>query len=420
MTVGIICEYNPPHRGHAYQLAQLRRQYPDCRVICVMSGNFVQRGTPAVCDKYLRARAALALGADAVVELPFPYSCAPAELFARAGVHILAALGIDALCFGTEGEVLPQLETIAAHLDSAEFTSAMEAALSGRDDSARTVGYPVLRERVFASLYGDREAALLRTPNNTLAVEYLRALSALPRKVTPIAIPRTGDGHDAPDRSTPHEHRIVSASAVRARMADGDFDGAMALLPTPTAGMLWDAHTRGQLCTDPDTVPGALLLHHYRTVSPEVLSQYAGLSDGLAGRLCRAAEQAHTAAEMLALASSKSHTHAAIRRAALYGFFGVTTEQLQTPPSYTLLLAANTEASPLLRRAKKAAPNAIVAACGCYAQTHQREVESLALDVVGGTGGRMAFIDDLERAYDKRQRIVRLDDALRRREFELL
>ena len=74
----------------------------------------------------------------------------------------------------------------------------------------------------------------------------------------------------------------------------------------------------------------------------------------------------------------------------------------------------------MLRRAKKAAPNAIVAACGCYAQTHQREVESLALDVVGGTGGRMAFIDDLERAYDARQRIVRLDDALRRREFELL
>ena len=294
MTVGIICEYNPPHRGHAYQLAQLRRQYPGCRILCVMSGNFVQRGTPAVCDKYLRARAALALGADAVVELPFPYSCAPAELFARAGVHILAALGIDALCFGTEGEVLPQLETIAAHLDSAEFTSAMEAALNGRDDSARTVGYPVLRERVFASLFGEEEAALLRTPNNTLAVEYLRALSALPRKVSPIAIPRTGDGHDAPDRSTPHEHRIVSASAVRARIADGDFDGAMTLLPTPTAQMLWDARTRGQLCTDPDTVPGTLLLHHYRTASPEALSQYAGLSDGLAGRLCRAAEQAHT------------------------------------------------------------------------------------------------------------------------------
>lgn len=379
MTVGIICEYNPPHRGHAYQLAQLRDQYPGCRILCVMSGNFVQRGTPAICDKYLRARAALALGADAVVELPFPYSCAPAELFARAGVHILSALGIDALCFGTEGEVLTQLEEIAAHLDSAEFTSAMEAALRGRDNSARTVGYPVLRERVFASLYGEREAACLRTPNNTLAVEYLRALSALPRKVRPIAIPRTGDGHDAPDRSTPHEHRIVSASAVRARIADGDFDGAMALLPTPTAEMLWDARARGQLCTDPDTVPGALLLHHYRTASPEALSQYAGLSDGLAGRLCRAAEQAHTAAEMLALASSKSHTHAAIRRAALYGFFGVTTEQLQTPPPYTLLLAANTEASPLLRRAKKAGEITVLSRPAAYKKAPEPVRRAFAL-----------------------------------------
>lgn len=381
MNIGIICEYNPPHRGHAYQIAELRRQYPGCRVICVMSGNFVQRGTPAVCDKYLRAQAALALGADAVVELPFPYSCAPAELFARAGVHILSALGIDALCFGTEGEVLTQLEEIAAHLDSDEFISAMADALHGCDDSARTVGYPVLRERVFVSLFGEQKAALLRTPNNTLGVEYLRALSAIPRKITPIAIPRTGDGHDAPDRSTPHENRIVSASAIRARIADGDFDGAASLLPLPTAQILKDALVHGQLCTDPDGIPGVLLLHHYRTASPEHLLQYAGLSGGLAGRLCRAAEQAHTAAEMLTLAASKSHTHAAIRRAALYGFFGVTTEQLQTPPVYTLLLAANSDAASLLRRARKTGAITILSRPAAYKKAPEPVRSAFALNL---------------------------------------
>ena len=77
MNIGIICEYNPPHKGHAYQIAHLKERYPDSTVICVMSGNFVQRGTPAIADKYTRAAAALAIGADAVFELPFPYSCAP-------------------------------------------------------------------------------------------------------------------------------------------------------------------------------------------------------------------------------------------------------------------------------------------------------------------------------------------------------
>ena len=126
-VVGIICEYNPPHKGHAYQISQLKTQYPDSTVVCVMSGNFVQRGTPALADKYTRSAAALAIGADCVLELPFPYSCAPAELFARGGVEILSAVGIDALCFGTEGEVLPKLRAAAEALDSPAFTAAMDA-----------------------------------------------------------------------------------------------------------------------------------------------------------------------------------------------------------------------------------------------------------------------------------------------------
>ena len=351
MNIGIICEYNPPHKGHAYQIAQLKHRYPDCTVVCVMSGNFVQRGTPVIADKYVRAAAALAIGADAVFELPFPYSCAPAELFARGGVEILSALGIDALCFGTEGDVLPQLKRAAEQLDSAAFQSVV--AESAADTAQRDVGFPVLRDRLYTAMFGEADAALLRTPNNMLGVEYLRALSRISRPIEPIAIPRTGDAHDTVYPDLPSSDTVVSASAVRALIGGGDFDAAMALLPPTTAQYLTEARAAGHLCTAPETVLGAMLLHTFACTPPEVLAQYAGLEGGLAGRLCTAACRAHTSAEWFSLAATKKYTNAAIRRAALYGYFGITTDMLRTAPAYTTLLACSDRASAFLRRAKK-------------------------------------------------------------------
>ena len=366
MNIGIICEYNPPHKGHAYQISQLKTQYPDSTVVCVMSGNFVQRGTPALADKYTRAAAALAIGADCVLELPFPYSCAPAELFARGGVEILSAVGIDALCFGTEGEVLPKLRAAAEALDSPAFTAAMDAAVT--DASNRGIGYPILRDRLYTDMFGEEEAVLLRTPNNTLAVEYLRAISRQSRPIEPIAIPRTGDAHDTSHNGLPPEDAVVSASAIRACIRDGAFDHAMALLPPTTADCLTAARDAGHLCTDPDSIPGAILLHTFRRTSPEDLSQYAGLEGGLAGRLCDAARRARTVSELYDAAATKKYTHAAIRRAALYGCFGITAEMLRRSPSYTVLLAANDRASALLRRAKKAGNLPILSRPASYKQ----------------------------------------------------
>ena len=386
MTVGIICEYNPPHKGHAYQIAALKQQYPGCTVVCVMSGNFVQRGTPAIADKYTRAAAALGIGADAVVELPFPYSSAPAELFARGGVEILSRIGVDALCFGTEGNVLDRLVTAAAQLDSPAFEQAMAAQMSDAD--SRALGYPVLRDRLYASLFGEEEAALLRTPNNTLAAEYLRALARQPRNIRPIAIPRTGAAHDAGLPAAPTDGAVVSASAVREKIRDGAFAEAMTLLPPATVHALTEAQAAGHLCTDPDSIPGAMLLHTFRRTPPEQLSQYAGLEGGLAGRLCSAACRAHTAAELFSLAATKKYTHAAIRRAALYGFFGITQDMLRKPPAFTALLACNERASALLRRVQKEGTLPILSRPAAYKQAsgpvQQAFLQSLAADALYG------------------------------------
>ncbi len=386
MNIGIICEYNPPHKGHAYQIAVLKEQYPDCTVVCVMSGNYVQRGTPALADKYLRAAAALSIGADAVLELPFPYSCAPAELFARGGTAILATLGIDALCFGTEGDVLPHLQKAAEQLDSPVFAEAMAGAAA--DPGKRDIGFPVLRDRIYGTLFGEEDAALLRTPNNTLAVEYLRALNRVGRPIQAIAIPRTGDGHDTAHETLPPTDAVVSASTVRALIADGSFDAAMQLLPTVAAQYLTKARDSGQLCISPDAVPGAMLLHTFACTPPEVLSQYAGLEGGLAGRLCAAASRAHTVEEFYSLAATKKYTNAAIRRAALYGCFGITADMLRASPAYTTLLACTDRASAFLRRAGREGAIPVLSRPAAYKKesdaVQQAFLRALSADIAYG------------------------------------
>ena len=166
-VVGVICEYNPFHRGHAYQIAALRERCPDAAVVCVMSGGFVQRGEPAMFPTAERASAALACGADLVLLLPFPYCMAPAEIFAQSGMFLLRSVGCDSFAFGTEGEVLPRLRSAAARLSSQEFEDAFRSALRVPENAG--TGYPALRARVYASLYGEDDASVLSTPNNLLA-----------------------------------------------------------------------------------------------------------------------------------------------------------------------------------------------------------------------------------------------------------
>lgn len=377
-TIGIICEYNPPHKGHAWQIAELRRRYPGCTVVCAMSGSFVQRGEAAMLSKYARARAATALGADVVLELLPPHALAPAELFARGGVSLLAAVGCDALCFGaelplgvTEDALADTLSLAAVRLDSEEFRAALSQAQTLPENAA--LGYPVLREQVYAAYWGQDDAAVLRTPNNILAIEYLRAIRAVGADMTPIAIPRAGAAHDAPLSSepsapNPESSPIVSASAIRTCLSAGEDERAASLLPAESAEMLRCELANGRLAHHPDPVLGALLLYRYRTASPDTLSHFAGLGGGLSHRFCRAARESADLAGFWSLAAAKNLTSAAIRRAALCGLLEISLSEQQSPPPYTNLLArADTEnASAFLRRAQKNASLPILARPAAY------------------------------------------------------
>lgn len=202
-VAGIIAEYNPFHRGHKYQLDRLRELAGPDYIIVAMSGDFLQRGTPALMDKYTRARMSLLQGADLILELPACYATSSAETFARGGILLLAATGLtDMLCFGAESDDLDRLRNLALLLNREPdwYRSALLSSLKkGRS-------FPAARAEALPE-YAD----LLNQPNNILAVEYLKAMKDLAPAMEPLLIQRKGSGYHDTDITAP----LASASAIR-------------------------------------------------------------------------------------------------------------------------------------------------------------------------------------------------------------
>ena len=340
MLAAIICEYNPFHAGHAYMVGEVRRALGEgVTVAAVMGGIFSQRGEPYIAPPVFRAAAAVRGGCDLVVELPYPYSASRAADFARAGVEIAAALGTDVLAFGSEVGDLATLTTRRARLDS-EPLRARAAALAAAD---RTLGLTRATARAYAELFGDEDLA---APNDILAVEYLRALSRLPRKIAPLVIPRVGAYHGG-------GVGYPSASTLRRALAADGIAALTGEMPDGAYAALREATDAGLLGADCARLDAALLLR-LAALRENPAAQTALAGDRAAlERLLAAAPQVHTAAELFAAAASKRTTDAALRRAALYALCGTTEADIAAPPAYTRLLAANARGCAALDRAKR-------------------------------------------------------------------
>jgi len=210
-TIGIIAEYNPFHNGHQYQIEQIKKQTGAKNIVIAMSGDFVQRGAPAWTDKYLRTEMALSGGADFVFELPVSVSTASAEHFAYYGVSLLTSLGfVDGICFGSECGNLPLLQKIA------RFLSFPPGPFEHRIASltAKGISYPAARQQTLADFFPAecrKNPSLLSSPNNILAIEYLKAITVQNSPLIPFCIPRKEKGYH--DCSL--EGRFCSASAIR-------------------------------------------------------------------------------------------------------------------------------------------------------------------------------------------------------------
>ena len=332
-VIGIVAEYNPFHNGHARLIEQTRAQLGAvCPVVCVMSGDFVQRGSPAVYSKFARAEAAVRCGADLVLELPLPWSLSSAEGFARGAVGLLGSLGVVThLSFGSEcGELDPLQRVAEALLDPllgedlrAELRSGIPFAAARQQAVARRVG---------------ALAELLQAPNNILAVEYLKAIYDQRLELHPLTVLRTGAQHD---RFA--EGNIRSASELRMRIGAGE--DVSAFLPRAAAEIFAREKTRGRGPVLPEALESALLSRLRQTA----YNALPGATEGLGNSLYRAAHEEPTLDGVLAAAKSKRYALARIRRMTMCAALGVTAGMDGGTPPYARVLAIGAQGRELLR-----------------------------------------------------------------------
>lgn len=226
-TIGIVTEYNPFHKGHAYMIEEAKRKSGADRVVVVMSGSFVQRGEPAIFDKWTRAEAALLNGADLVLELPVLFAAANAETFARAAVRILEESGIvDILCFGSESGDLYSMQEAAKLMvnETEEFQKLLKEQLD------EGLSYPAARAKALETV-SHISSEILSRPNHILGLEYLKALDKYNCTMKPMTIKREGD-YNSP--SLAMEEGYASAAAIRKALAEDRSTEAMTQLPENT------------------------------------------------------------------------------------------------------------------------------------------------------------------------------------------
>ena len=343
-TVGVIAEYNPFHSGHAHHLRQARALARADAAVAVMSTCFTQRGEAALLSPADRAQMALLAGADAVFALPAMWSVRDAEHFALGGVSLLTSLGVDAISFGAETADIDLLARAAALLEEPDeqLSTAMQARMS------RGLPYPAalsdaIRERDPAV------ASLLDSPNNTLAVCYLRAIRRLGAEVEVIPVPRQGAYHD-----TSLTGAFASATALRGAILRGDWHGAEQAMPVEAFSVLRDAALHGRLHR-PEALD-LLLLDRLRAMTPEELRQLPDLSEGVELRLSAAAQSAATREELLQSAKTRRYTHARLSRLCAHALLGFTAPLLTgTPlPPAAWLLGLRESARPLMSRLTRA------------------------------------------------------------------
>lgn len=342
---GIVAEYNPFHSGHAYHIAQSRAVLgAETAVVCVMSGNFVQRGSPAMFLKHARAEAAVRCGADLALELPLPWALSSAERFAFGAVSLLASTGVVThLSFGSEGGDLAALRRAAALLARSELGPLIREALG------RGLPYAAARQAAAEALSGDR-LDIMSTPNNILGIEYLKALQTLRAPITPLAIPRLGAEHDGAEAGA---GEFPSASALRERLKTGE--GVSGAVPAAALEVFERETAAGRGPIFAESLDTALL-SRLRALPREDFAALPDMSEGLENRLFRAAREAGSFAEAVALAKTKRYAASRLRRAFLGAALGLrAADASRGAPPYLRVLAANAKGRALLARMREAA-----------------------------------------------------------------
>ncbi len=312
-VAGIIAEYNPLHNGHVYHMERTREVTKCDYIIVVMSGDYVQRGEPAIADKYTRAQWALLAGADLVLELPAVCAVSSAERFAAGGVRVLAGTGVlDYLCFGSETPDTEELIKAAEALkhEPPAFREALKEQL------ALGKSYPRARYDALEAC-GAPNSLLkaLSTPNSILGMEYVRFLQQYAPQAEPVAIHRVGAGYN----DTALSGAFSSATAIREALVSRN-RSAYEGMPMYVGGYFRLGDNRVVTLPDADS----LMLYALRMMSAEDMKSLPDVQEGFENVLYRASREAKTTAELLTLLKSKRYTLARCKRICICAMLGVT------------------------------------------------------------------------------------------------
>lgn len=353
-VLGIIAEYNPFHNGHRYHLEESVKMTSPDFTVCVMSGDFTQRGEPSMADKWIRAASAVKNGVDLVLELPFAFACNNAEFFAAGAVDILNRLGcVTHLSFGSEAGELSALSRAAdylAHEDDELKNSIREFADQG-------LSFPRARYEAVKKCRGDAYSDILQSANNILAVEYLKQLRLTESEIEPVTVRRYGTGyHDMASYKN-----IASATAIRRQVKrSGEMEAVSGLIPGETFQVLQDINAGVNVSFD-KFYP--LLLYRILTTGANQLGTILSATEGLENRVKKAAPESVDMDSLIKAVLSKRYTYTRVCRLLTHILIQLDKESFRhivdRRINYARVLGFSKNGASLLKRIKKEERNSI-------------------------------------------------------------
>ena len=318
--LAIIAEYNPFHNGHLYHLQKSKKILKPDYSICIMSGNFCERGNTSIIDKWSKTEAALKCGFDMVIELPVLYSISSAENFAEGAIKILEAFGDVTLSFGSECGDLDVLNNIANVLCSEPkgYQTILAHELS------KGISYPKARENALLLYLNDikKYANVLSKPNNILGIEYLKAIKKLKSKVIPYTLKRIDSGYN----SLKIKDRLASATAIRNLLIENK--NVKKLMPSPSYNILLDNIENGKTIKD-ISVFEKEIIYTLRRMSLAEIANLQDVTEGLENVIKEAANNCNNLEDLIDSIKSKRYTRSRIQRILLYSILNITKKDIQ-------------------------------------------------------------------------------------------
>ena len=318
--LAVISEYNPFHNGHLYHLQKSKKMIDPDYSICIMSGNFCQRGDTSIMDKWSKTEAALKCGFDLVIELPVVYSISSAENFAEGALKILEAFDDVTLSFGSECGNLDTLNNIADVLynEPKEYQTILSHELS------KGLSYPKARENALLIYLNDvrKYANVLSNPNNILGIEYLKAIKKLKSNVIPFTIKRIDEGYN----SLKVKDRLASATAIRNLVKNNE--DVKKLMPTPSFNILLENINNGKILND-ISIFEKEIIYTLRKMSLSEIAELQDVTEGLENAIKQAANTCNTLEDLINSIKSKRYTRSRIQRILLYSILNITKKDIQ-------------------------------------------------------------------------------------------